>query len=476
MSDATPWIAWIVLVPLAGALVAVLVGARAAWVAAATALATCAVTLALIAQVARGGAVHHAIGGWPVPLGISLRADGLAVLLVATVGVVSALAIGYAAALRRATPRPFYALWLLGWASLNALAVSADVFNLYVTLELLTLVSVALIALADDRATLAAALRYVLFALVGSLGYLLGVVLLYAAHPALELASLGAALEPGPLATTAIAVMTVGLALKSALFPLHGWLPPAYAGAPAASSVVLAALVGKASFYVLLRLWFEVFPAALRDRAGLILGVLGAAGALWGALLALRQTRLKRLLAYSSVGQVGYLFLVFPLGTREAVAGGMYLVTSHAIAKAAMFMAAGSIERAAGTDELAALQGVAPRLPITMFTFALAGLTLMGLPPSGGFVAKWLLLRESFATGQWWWAIALIGGGLIAAAYVFGVVRLAFASQQRDAAPSPPLATPPARGAELAALVLALISVALGLAAAGPSALLGVGG
>jgi multicomponent Na+:H+ antiporter subunit D len=475
MTDGAPWIAWVVLIPLAGAMLAVLASPRVRVLAGLTALATVAATVALIAQVAAHGPVTHVIGGWPVPLGITLRADGLAALLLAANAGVGGLAVAYAAATGRATPHRFFALWLLGWASLNALAVSADAFNLYVTLELLTLVAVALIALSRERATLAAALRYVLLALVGSLLYLLGIVLLYAAHPVLELGALGAALEPGPTVVIAIAVMTVGLALKTALFPLHGWLPVAYAGAPPACAVVLAGLIGKASFYVLLRLWFEVFPVALSAGAGVVLGVLGSAGALWGAALALRQSRLSRLLAYSSVGQVGYLFLVFPLATHGAVAGGMYLVISHATAKAALFMAVGTIVRVVGSDELTALGRIAPRLPITMFTIALAGLTLMGLPPSGGFVAKWLLLRASLETGQWWWSIALIGGGLLAAGYVFRVVRLAFAPHGADSADAARLVARPQRVAELVALVLALGSVALGVIAAGPLALLEVG-
>jgi multicomponent Na+:H+ antiporter subunit D len=467
-----PEVAWVVLVPLVGSLVAVLAGRYAPLVAAVTAVAGMVTSLVLVASVAEHGVLVHEVGGWGAPLGIVLRADGIAALLVATVAVVGGLAIGYAAASGRSTPHAFFTLWLLGWASLAALAVSSDAFNLYVTLELLTLVAVALIALSHERATLAAALRYVLFALVGSLAYLLGIVLLYAAYPTLDLARLGAAVEPGPIAATALTAMTIGLALKTGLVPLHGWVPAAYAGAPAACAVVLAGLVGKGSFYLLLRVWFEVFPPQMRASAGMVLGVLGAAAALWGGLLALRQSRLKKLLAYSSIGQVGYLFLVFALATPQAIAGGVYLMISHATAKATMFMAAGILARAAGSDELAAIARIAPRMPVTMFAFALAGLTLMGLPPSGGFVAKWLLLSASFETGQWWWVLVLIAGGFLAAAYVFRVVRLAFVD-----APSADH-HPPAEGAPTVAvavtLVLALVSVMLGIAAVGPLALVGV--
>lgn len=463
------WVAGVVVIPLVGALVAVLAGRRAAPIAVVTAVGAAVAAAALVRQIARDGVVEHAVGGWAAPLGIALRADGLSALFVAAVAVVGTAAIVYALA-HPGTPHRFHAAWLLGWAGLAALAVSADAFNLYVALELLTLAGATLVALSSEAAALRAALRYILLALAGSLAYLFGVVLLYAAHATLELSALGAAVTPGPVTAVAIAAMVAGLALKSALFPLHGWLPPAYAGAPAASAVVLAGLLGKASFLVLVRLWFEVVPPSLRPDAGLLLGVLGAAGALWGAVLALRQTRLRRLLAYSSVGQLGYLFLVFPLGTGPALAGAVYLVLAHAAAKAALFMAAGSIERACGSDELGALRGLAPRMPLTFLTIGLAGLTLMGLPPSGGFVAKWLLLGASLETGQWWWAIVLVVGGFLAAAYVFRVLRLAFLPAAGAAA----IARAP-RGAELPALALALVSLGLGLAAAPPLALLGAG-
>lgn len=172
-----------------------------------------------------------------------------------------------------------------------------------------------------------------LYALVGSAAYLVGVVLLYAHTPTLDLARLGAALEPGPIAWTAFAFITAGLAFKSALFPLHGWLPAAYAGAPSASAVVLAALIGKASFYVLLRVWFDVFAALPPLAPGVVLGVLGSAAIAWCSALAIRERRLRRVLAYSGLGQIGYLFLAFALATPAAIAGAAYLVISHAAAR-----------------------------------------------------------------------------------------------------------------------------------------------
>lgn len=459
-----PWLGWVVLLPLAGGLGALLAGERARVVALPGALASFAAALALCAAVAREGVLHLAVGDWAAPLGIALRADGLAALWIAVSGAVGCAATAFAAS--TGARAPFHALWLFGWAGLNALALSADLFNLYVTIELVTLAAVGLIALADGRAALGAALRYLLVALAGSLAYLVGVVLLYARHSTLDLRTLAAQVGSGPLESAAFAAIVLGLALKTALFPLHGWLPPAYAAAPATASVVLAGLMGKASFYVLLRLWFEALPAELRARPAHLLGLLGALAVLWGGLLALRQPRLRLVLAYSSLGQIGYFFLVFPLGTREARAACALLLVSHAAAKGAMFMSVHAIERAAGSDELERVRGLAYRLPLTFFTLGVCGLTLMGLPPSGGFVAKWMYLRASLSGAQWWWAAVLIGGGLLAAAYVFRVLRLAFLPAVEEA--------PPAKegAAALLPLALALLSLTLGVLARWPLALL----
>ncbi|MEN8176324.1 MAG: proton-conducting transporter membrane subunit, partial [Pseudomonadota bacterium] len=244
---------------------------------------------------------------------------------------------------------------------------------------------------------------------------------------------------------------------------------PAHASAPAPVSALLSALVVKASFYILLRLWLEVFPVTAAGP-GQLLGLLGAAAVLWGGLQALRQTRLKMLIAYSTVAQLGYLFLAFPLGSTIAWQGALYLLLSHALAKAAMFMAAGNILRFGGHDRIADLDRVAQRLPLTVTAFALAGVSIMGLPPSGGFIAKWLLLEAAMRSGQWWWVIILILGGLLAAAYIFKVIGYAFT---RAEAPHQARTVPITM--EWAALALTLVAILLGLVAPWPLAFMEIG-
>jgi len=231
----------------------------------------------------------------------------------------------------------------------------------------------------------------------------------------------------------------------------------------------LSALVVKASFYILLRMWLEIFPMVGTSFAQL-LGGLGAAAVLWGGVQALRQTRLKLLIAYSTVSQLGYLFLAFPLGMSIAWRGALYMLLSHAVAKAAMFMAAGNILAAGGDDRIAALSSIAQRLPLTLTAFALAGISIMGLPPSGGFIAKWLLLEASIHSGQWWWGVILLLGGLLAAAYVFKVVGHVFT----QAEPKLEVRAVPAR-MEWTALVLALLVIFLGLFASWPLKIMEIG-
>lgn len=463
MSSDPAWVAWPILVPLGGALLCVLAGRRAAaTLARIAALGTIWATATVAWQVKAHGVVRHAIGGWEAPLGIDLRVDGLAALMLVTVGVVGALVAVYAIDYFRPDSREagvFLPLWLFAWAALNALFLSADIFNQYVTLELTTLAAVGLITLAGERAALEAGVRYLLLALAGSLAYLLGVALLYGAYAALDIGVLGSRVGPGPVASAALVAMALGLCLKTALFPFHGWLPPAHSSAPAPVSALLSAVVVMGSFYLFFRLWFDVFHAILLPEAAQLLGALGGAAVLWGSLLALRQRRLKLLVAYSTVAQIGYLFLLFPLDTPAAQAGGIYLAISHAAAKASMFMAVGTIQHAVGHDDLRGLPGVAHHLPLTFFALGIAGMSLMGLPPSGGFVGKWLLLRAAVERGQWWWVIVLLAGALLTAAYVFRVLRSAFVAPSAGGH-----LRPVARRPQLASLALALVALALGIA------------
>ena len=307
--------------PAVGVLIAMAVGGRHAHrVVLATVPVGLALAVAIVVHLARSGeALQYLLGAWPPPLGVRLRADGLAAAMM----LVTAVIIGATALFARPefgarpgapearTPFAFWPLLLAVWGALNTVLLAHDLFTLFVALELLTFAAVPLVCLDGRPETLQAALRYLLFALVGSALYLVGIPLLYATYGTLDISMLAARVHPNPATVTAAALMTAGLLAKTALFPLHLWLPPAHAGAPAPASTVLSALVVKGSFFVLVRLWFDV---GLVSSAGAqLLAALGAAAIIFGNVLALRQVRLKLLVAYSTVAQIGYLFLMFPL-------------------------------------------------------------------------------------------------------------------------------------------------------------------
>jgi formate hydrogenlyase subunit 3/multisubunit Na+/H+ antiporter MnhD subunit len=444
-------ILWAVVLPFMGAVGCLLARGRGvAWIGGATALAVAAVCAKLLVIVWRQGETRVALGGWAAPLGIGLQLDGLGAMFMMLTAVVGGLVGPYAASYFARSPdqhrmgASFWPLWMILWGGLNGFYLCADLFNAYVLLEVCGLAAVGLTVLSGSTAAVAAGLRYLLATMFGSLMYLLGVGLVYAATGQLDFWLAARQVTPTVTIVAAFGVMVFGLLIKSALLPFHFWLPPAHSNAPAPVSALLSALVVKASFFLLLRLWFVVFPVLtgqtpnrLPDAVpgiGQMLGLLGGLAMLWGSFQALRQTRLKMLIAYSTVGQLGYLFLLFALldapgaeaWATMAWAGTVFHVFSHALAKAALFLAAGCLLLAMGTDDLRAMRDIAGRLPVVTFTLGVAGISLMGLPPSAGFVAKWMLLRAALTSGHWWWALVIVVTGLLTAAYVFKILYHTF--------------------------------------------------
>lgn len=473
-----------VALPLLAALLAVAAARQAAGLAMATGFLVLGLSIWLAFEVAATGPLAIALGGWEAPLGIVLRADGLgAGFLVVSAMVMAVVLVAAQPGFedREGESRAGFAFWplaLLLFAGLNTAFLSCDLFNLFVALELLTLSAIALVAIEGKAGTVTAALRYMVFALLGSVLFLLGAALAYAAHATLDIGLL-AQVEPGWPLAAALALMSMGLAIKTALFPFHAWLPPAHAGAPAPASAMLSALVPKASFVILLRLWFDLAPELASPLLLAVLGGLGSVAVIHGSLLAIGQDRLKLIIAYSTVAQLGYLFLVFPLaggaGAAQPWSAGAWTAVSfhafaHMLAKASMFLAAGLFLRAVGHDRLEGLRGMAQAMPIACFAFGLSAISLMGLPLSGGFTAKYLLLTSAFASGQWGWGLVLVAGGLLAAIYLFRPLNLMFS---KDGAATD--LTPVPRWEQVLPLLLALAAVLLGLFSAGPFAFLQIG-
>ncbi len=468
------WAAWAVSAPLLGVVLTLVVPRRllalAALVAAA---ASSAAAVGLTSEVWGRGPFRLHLGGWGAPLGIDLYVDGLAavmVLLTSTTGLlISAYAVSYARDERWSARAGFWPIWMLAWASLHTLFLSADLFNLYIALELLAIAAAALVVFAGGLSALVAGTRYLLAAFAGSMLFLLGVALLYAETGSLDL--YGG--EPVTTGGTALVLMTVGMLLKTALFPLHFWLPAAHSIAPGPASAVLSGLVVKASFYVVVRLWEQALAGSATVVGAWLLGLLGAIAVVWGAVQALRQQRLKLLIAYSTVAQLGFLFLLFPLsrtsGAADAWQGALFHALTHAPGKAALFLAAATVLRSVGSDRIEDLRGAVSWMPLTVLSFGAASISLVGLPPTGGFVAKWHLLAAAVDAGHWWWGVVVLAGGLLTALYLGRVVRVFFVS-----APAPSIATVP-RGLDISTLLLAALAVVLGLVAAGPLTLLRIG-
>ena len=454
----------------------------------ATALVVAACVLLTTIRTFADGAHHHDLGGWEPPLGISLHLDGLGAVflcMTACIGVpVSFYARSYFRLPEAGTGgnRHFWPLWLFLWGGLNGMYLSADLFNLYVLIEVASLAAVSLTVLSGKAAARVAGLRYLLAAIAGSMAYLMGVALVYGSVGALDFGTLARELEPSRSVNTGFALILVGLLLKTALFPLHFWLPGAHASAQPPVSAILSALVIKGTFFLIMRLWVDVFDASVTYAAGQMMGILGSAAILWGSYQALHQRGLKKVIAHSTVGQIGYLFLLFPLisvtlengeaapWAVHAWTGGIYQALAHGFAKASMFLVAGIYILAIGNDRLQSMSDLVGRLPMTTFALALSGVSLIGLPPSGGFVAKWMLLKAALSSGQWWWAPVVVAGSFLTAGYVFMILRQAFAPSEgpRELHRVP-------RALEITALLLGIGSIVIGLRAEEVLLLLDVG-
>ncbi|QEW07837.1 complex I subunit 5 family protein [Nitrincola iocasae] len=473
-------IPWLLIIPLSGAVLTMLLPGRLRSVASLLGIsAQLIASFSLLLLVQNTGPVTYALGDWQAPLGIALRADGLATLFVLMSTLVSTVCALYAQ--QYLTREKLDGFWPLFWflcASLNGIWLAADSFNLYVCLELLTLSAVGLVAFAADEKSLEAAIRYLYAALLGSMGYLLGVALLYGAHGTLALDGLASHWQAGATSQVAIALILAGLMLKTAVFPLHTWLPPAHGGALTPVSALLSALVIKASLYILLRFWIELDIYRQTPALSQLLGVFGSGAILWGGWMAMHQQQLKMVIAYSTLVQVGYMLLMFPLLTAEypeatimAYQGGILMLLAHALAKAGMFLAAGNLILCTGKPELTALAGMSRYRPMNIFAFGLAGVSIMGLPPSGGFSGKWLLLQSSLISQQWWWTLVMLLGSLLSAAYIFRV----FAYTYRETGEGDTFAKP-ALSLELIALCLSASSILLGFMAMLPLELISLPG
>lgn len=406
-------------------------------VALAASWAALAMSVLLWLQVEATGTISYAIGNWPAPWGIEYRVDRLSAFVLVLVSGMAALVLPYSRASIEAEVSPeqhtlFYTLFLLCLTGLLGITITGDAFNVFVFLEISSLSTYALIALGRDRRALVAAYQYLIMGTIGATFIVIGVGLLYLMTGTLNIADMGqrlAAVDNTRPVLAALAFLTVGLSLKLALFPLHQWLPNAYSFAPSAVSAFLAATATKVAVYVLLRFYFSVFGnaqvfAELPTEPMLLLLALG--GMFVASTIAIFQTDLKRLFAYSSVGQIGYIILGLSFHSTSGLTAAIVHLFNHAVTKGAIFMLLGCVALVMGGTSLARIQGLGKRMPLVSFAIVICGLSLIGVPGTAGFVSKWYLLLAALEKGQWWLVFLIVLSSLLAVAYVWRFVEVAY--------------------------------------------------
>ncbi len=420
-----------------------------------------------------GQPISYPLGGWMPPIGIEYRIDVLNAFVVAAVTSIGAVIMPYA---RKSVAHEidshnqawFYTMYLLCLSGLLGMAVTGDAFNAFVFMEISSLSTYVLIALGRDRRALVSSYRYLIMGTIGATLYVIGVGLLYVVTGSLNFYDIAtrlgsASAEFSRPVLAALAFLTVGVSLKLALFPLHFWLPNAYAYAPSAATAFLAGSATKVAVYLLIRLFFSVFGIELDFGAmpvAPVLLVLSAAAMLIASLSAAFDGDAKRMLAYSSVAQIGYITLGLALMNQSGLTASIVHLLNHAAIKAALFMAMGAVFYRVGSVKIADLAGVGRRMPLTMAAFVVAGLGIIGVPGTAGFISKWYLALGALEQGYWGVVSLIVASSLIAVVYIGRVVEAAYF---HEPGPNVSEAGEPPLSMLIPLIVLALATIWLGL-------------
>lgn len=408
-----------------------------------TAWVTLLISLCLLMQVLAGGPIVYRLGGWAPPWGIVYVIDplnALILVLVAGMGavVMPSVHLGISVEVTPRARRLFYAVALLALTGMFGILVTGDVFNLYVFLEISSLASYALIAMGSDRRSLPAAFNYLVQGTIGATFIVVGIGLVYIMTGTLNMADLSVRLvnlrSTMPV-QAAVAFILIGAAIKFALFPAHVWMPNAYAYAPSLVSALFGATATKVGGYVLIRFIFTVFGGAFvlqQMAAGWVLIGLGIVAAFAGSLVAIWQSELKRMLAYSSVAQIGYIAVGIGIGNHDSLLGAIVHVFNHGLMKGALFLVMACVIYRLGSATVGSFLGLGRRMPITMACFVIAGLSMIGVPLTVGFVSKWYLVLGALEAGLWPVAVLIVLSSLLSAAYIWRVVEMAYFEAPTD--------------------------------------------
>ena len=429
----------LVVVPLVAAPIAALLNRpRLSWaVAVAATLWALYAALELLSQTMASGAIHYELGGWTAPYGIEYVVDAANAWVVVIVALIGALVTPYARAsveqeITEDRIPLFYAAFILCLTGLLGIAVTGDVFNVFVFLEISSLSAYALIALGNDRRALTASFQYLIMGSVGATFIVIGIGLMYVMTGTLNMADLADRLPEVANSRTipvAFTFLTIGITLKLALFPLHMWLPNAYTYAPSAVTAFIASTATKVAVYLLLRFFFTIFGATFSfdvmqlDRILMPLALIAIVAM---SLVAIYQENVKRLLAYSSVAQIGYMVLGISFASVLGLTAGILHLFNHALMKGALFMSMGCVMYRVGSVRLERMNGLGRAMPWTMAAFVVGGLSLIGVPLTVGFVSKWYLVQAALEQGMWPVAGVVLLGSLLALMYVWKVVEVAY--------------------------------------------------
>jgi multicomponent Na+:H+ antiporter subunit D len=431
-------------------------GNRAWFIATATTAALFVISILILRKIGgEGGVVTHLMGNWKVPWGIELRIDSVNgfVTLIIT-GIAFVVTLGSRLSIQKEIPADrlpiFYTIWLCCITGLIGITVTGDMFNVYVLLEITSLATYALIAMGKgaDRKALTASLNYLVLGTIGASFILLGIGYLYMVTGTLNMADVSVELqkiyhswhdggsEHQKTLMAAFAFLAVGLFIKVGLFPLHAWLPNAYTYAPSAVSALLSATATKVGAYITLRFFFTILGAHLVFElipTGTILLIMGCIAVLVGSYLAIRQTNLKRMLAYSSVAQIGYIAMGIGLASETGLTAGIIHLFNHAVIKGGLFLALAAFACHVGKPELHRLAGMGRKMPFTMAAFTAGGLALIGVPLTAGFISKWYLVLGLVEKSLWTPAAVVLIGSLLAVIYVWRVVEVIYLHKPAEA-------------------------------------------
>ncbi|MFT5705114.1 MAG: multicomponent Na+:H+ antiporter subunit D [Shewanella sp.] len=398
---------------------------------------TCINSMFLLQQVMSSGTIIYQLGGWDAPWGIEYRIDELNALLLLIISAVGTIVLFAAhTSIQKELPKSrhtlFYCLYLLSITGMYGIVSTGDVFNVFVFLEISSLSGYALIALGKDRRALWAAYQYLIMGTIGATFILIGIGLLYQMTGTLNMADLANRLAEVNQTRTvfaAFAFLVVGICLKLALFPLHLWLPNAYAYAPSIVTAFLAATATKVAVYLLIRFTYTVFGIELSfsilplQNLFIILGLVGIFAA---STAAIYKTNVKHIFAYSSIAQVGYMIIGYAINTSTGLMATLLHLFNHALMKSALFLALGAVMYRIGSVQLSQFQGLGRQMPMTMAAIVIGGLSLIGVPLTVGFISKWYLLLAVIETGMWPLAVLLLLGSLLAVLYVWRIVETAY--------------------------------------------------